>query len=93
MCSWWVGLVFTNNLFRPKCLQAAVANALAALDGGLLAAGVDGVFLDGVVPYNLGCTHADPNCTSPNCTQTGPLPSPAALEAEWVVRTAHCPFY
>ena len=31
LCSWWVGLVFTNNLFLPECLQAAVDNAKAAL--------------------------------------------------------------
>ena len=44
-CSWWVGLVFTNNLLIPECFEAAVANAMRALDGGLVAAGVDGVFL------------------------------------------------
>ena len=43
VCSWWVGLVFTNNLFREECLQAAVDNAVNALSGGLLDAGVDGV--------------------------------------------------
>eukprot|EP01052_Picozoa_sp_SAG31_P032657 SAG31_NODE_3602_length_4080_cov_6.988194_3_plen_101_part_00 len=45
LCSWWNGLVFTNNLFREECLNAAVKNAVDALNGGLLAAGVDGIFL------------------------------------------------
>eukprot|EP01052_Picozoa_sp_SAG31_P018276 SAG31_NODE_1289_length_8983_cov_9.783543_5_plen_172_part_00 len=45
LCSWWNGLVFTNNLFREECLDAAVDNAVNAFSGGLLAAGVDGVFL------------------------------------------------
>ena len=62
-CSWWVGMVFTNNLFLPQCLEAAVTNAMSAMDY-LVDAGVDGVFLDGVVNYNLGCTKADVNCTS-----------------------------
>eukprot|EP01043_Picozoa_sp_COSAG02_P028386 COSAG02_NODE_1718_length_11207_cov_2.888999_6_plen_422_part_00 len=82
VCSWWVGLVFSNNLFRPECWQAAVDNAIHALEGGLLDAGVDGVFLDGVIPYTLGCTHADVNCTSANCTATA-QPNAAALETEW----------
>ena len=46
LCSWWGGLVFTNNLFDPDCFEAAVENALGALPD-LVAAGVDGVFLDG----------------------------------------------
>ena len=25
-CTWWKNLVFTNNLFQPECLQAAVDN-------------------------------------------------------------------
>ena len=43
-CTWWKNLVFTNNLFQPECLQAAVDNALRPLPA-LIAAGVDGVFL------------------------------------------------
>eukprot|EP00040_Diaphanoeca_grandis_P002930 m.23137 g.23137 ORF g.23137 m.23137 type:complete len:798 (-) comp14084_c0_seq1:81-2474(-) len=82
VCSWWVNMVFTNNLFVPECFDAAVNNALTALPD-LLAAGIDGVFLDGVVPYDLGCTSVDVNCTSPNCSHA-PQPTPAALEAEWV---------
>jgi hypothetical protein len=82
VCSWWVGLVFSNNLFQPECWQAAVDNAMHALEGGLLAAGIDGVFLDGVVPYALGCHKTDVNCTSAGCKPT-PQPSEAALEAEW----------
>eukprot|EP01047_Picozoa_sp_COSAG01_P079152 COSAG01_NODE_14901_length_1397_cov_1.605547_1_plen_208_part_10 len=81
-CSWWVGLVFTNNLFIEECWQAAVDNAIHALAGGLLDAGVDGVFLDGVVPYNLGCHAADVNCTHAGCSKT-PQPSSAALEEQW----------
>ena len=60
-CSWWGGLVFTNNLFRPECLDAAVNNALGALPA-LVAAGVDGVFLDGVVDFDIGCSPKTP-CT------------------------------
>jgi hypothetical protein len=86
-CSWWNGLVFTNNLFREECLQAAVDNAVNSLEGGLLDAGIDGVFLDGVIPYNLGCSKADVNCTHANCTAT-PQPPTAALEAEWEGRYA-----
>eukprot|EP00035_Acanthoeca_spectabilis_P038565 m.54290 g.54290 ORF g.54290 m.54290 type:complete len:911 (+) comp9189_c0_seq1:3497-6229(+) len=82
-CSWWVDLVFTNNLFRPECMQAAVTNALTPLPD-LIAAGVDGVFLDGVVPYNLGCTNPDVNCTAAGCPATPNPPDPAALEQEWV---------
>jgi hypothetical protein len=40
-CSWWVGLVFTNNLFIEECWQYAVHNAMRALDGGLMEAGID----------------------------------------------------
>lgn len=40
------------------------------------------MFLDGVVPYTLGCTHTDVNCTSANCTATA-QPNATALEAEW----------
>ena len=50
LCSWWAGLVFTNNLFDPDCMKAAVDNALGSLTP-LIAAGVDGVFLDGVVDF------------------------------------------
>lgn len=82
LCSWWVGLVFTNNLFRPECLQAAVDNALDALGGGLLAAGVDGVFLDGVTDYNTGCASPDINCTSAQCKPT-PQPNSTVLSARW----------
>ena len=51
---------------RPVCVQA----------------GFDGVFLDGVVPYNLGCADADVNCTAAGCPPT-PQPAAAALEAAW----------
>ena len=40
------------------------------------------MFLDGVVPYTLGCHKTDVNCTSAGCKPT-PQPSGAALEAEW----------
>ena len=86
-CSWWNGLVFTNNLFREECLQAAVDNAVNSLQGGLLDAGISGVFLDGVIPYNLGCSAVDVNCTNANCTATPQLPT-AELEAEWEGRYA-----
>ena len=46
----------TNNLFRSECFQAAVDNALNALPA-LVDAGVDGVFLDGVIPYVLLASH------------------------------------
>ena len=82
VCSWWVGLVFSNNMFRPKCLKAAVDNALSALEP-LVKAGIDGVFLDGVVEYNLGCHAADVNCTTPSCKPTPQKPY-AELEAAWV---------
>eukprot|EP01051_Picozoa_sp_SAG22_P005361 SAG22_NODE_316_length_12517_cov_75.265180_5_plen_258_part_00 len=82
LCSWWVGLVYTNNMFRPECLQAAIDNALGALSGGLLAAGIDGVFLDGVTDYNTGCSSPDPNCTSSTCTPT-PQKNSTDLAAEW----------
>ena len=49
VCSWWVGLVFSNNLFRPECWQAAVDNAMHALEGGLLA----GEHFHSVSPVNL----------------------------------------
>lgn len=91
-CSWWAGLVFTNNLFDPDCLDAAVANALAVLPD-LLAAGVDGVFLDGVVDFDIGCSAtpcnghcsptADINCTSANCSHTPQQPY-STLHTRWV---------
>ena len=58
-CSWWAGLVFTNNLFDADCLDAAVQNALTSLSP-LIAAGVDGVFLDGVVDFDIGCSPQTP---------------------------------
>jgi hypothetical protein len=42
LCSWWAGLVFTNNLFDPDCMNATVSNALGSLPK-LVEAGVDGV--------------------------------------------------
>ena len=72
----------TNNLFQPECLQAAIDNALSALEGGLIAAGVDGVFLDGVTNFGTGCHSADVNCTSAHCKPTPPL-NGTQLEAEW----------
>jgi hypothetical protein len=80
-CSWWVGMVYTNNLFIPECFEAAVDNAVQALEP-LIPAGVGGVFLDGVVNYDLGCTEVDVNCTTPSCSKTSQPPA-AALEAEW----------
>eukprot|EP01052_Picozoa_sp_SAG31_P084324 SAG31_NODE_44616_length_262_cov_0.631902_1_plen_74_part_10 len=73
-------MVFTNNLFDPGCMQAALDNAFGALPE-LVAAGVDGVFLDGVVDFDIGCNPATPcngnchptadiNCTHANCTHT-----------------------
>ena len=68
--------VFTNNLFDPDCFTAAVDNALGALPA-LVAAGVDGVFLDGVVEFDIGCSPQTPcngNCNPTadiNCTHAG----------------------
>jgi hypothetical protein len=85
LCSWWAGLVFTNNLFDPDCMQAALDNAMGALPE-LVAAGIDGVFLDGVVDFDIGCGKipcngnchptADINCTHANCTHTPQQPWP-----------------
>jgi hypothetical protein len=91
-CSWWAGLVYTNNLFDPDCMNATVANALSVLPQ-LVAAGVDGVFLDGVVDFDIGCSptpcngHCNPtadiNCTSANCSHTPQLPY-ATLHERWI---------
>ena len=94
-CSWWGGLVFTNNLFDEECFDATVNNALEALPD-LVAAGVSGVFLDGVVDFDIGCSPqtpcnahcsptADVNCTHVNCTHTPQLPWDT-LHAAWVKR-------
>lgn len=89
-CSWWAGMVYSNNMFVEECFEAGVQHALAPMPA-LVAAGVDGVFLDGVVNYNLGCKQVDVNCTTQPCQKqkqnsTTPLPkqpTPAALEAQW----------
>ena len=57
-CTWWKNLVFTNNLFQPECLQAAVDNALRPLPA-LIAAGVDGVFLGAHSLLPLATASAD----------------------------------
>ena len=90
LCSWWAGLVFTNNLFDPDCMRAALDNAFGALPE-LVAAGVDGVFLDGVVDFDIGCSPATPcngnchptadiNCTHANCTHTPQQPWPVLAQ-------------
>jgi hypothetical protein len=92
LCSWWAGLVFTNNLFDPDCMRATVDNALGSLSP-LIAAGVDGVFLDGVVDFDIGCSEtpcngnchptADINCTHAGCRHTPQRPW-SELAAEFV---------
>ena len=66
-------------MFIPECLEAAIENARNPMEQ-LIAAGVDGVFLDGVVNYQLGCSiGVDVNCTSANCSKpTGPQPTPVS---------------
>ena len=73
-------------------MNATVANALSVLPQ-LVAAGVDGVFLDGVVDFDIGCSptpcngHCNPtadiNCTVSNCTHT-PQPPYSTLHAQWI---------
>ena len=64
-------------------MEAALDNAMGALPE-LVAAGIDGVFLDGVVDFDIGCSPtpcngnchptADINCTHANCTHTPQQP-------------------
>jgi len=90
-CSWWAGLVFTNNLFIEECWQYAVDNAMRALDGGLMEAGVDGVFLDGFTHYSEGCK-SNPNvaCECVPDTPTGSCdcskvaPPANVTQSQWV---------
>eukprot|EP01044_Picomonas_judraskeda_P015003 COSAG03_NODE_2460_length_2733_cov_29.331055_4_plen_183_part_01 len=93
LCSWWAGLVFTNNLFDPDCMNATVNNALGSLPK-LIEAGIGGVFLDGVVDFDIGCSPATPcngnchptadiNCTHAGCKHTPQRPW-AELAADFV---------
>ena len=93
LCSWWAGLVFTNNLFDADCMNATVNNALGSLPK-LIEAGIDGVFLDGVVDFDIGCSPATPcngncqptadiNCTHAGCKHTPQRPW-AELAADFV---------
>jgi hypothetical protein len=59
-------MVFTNNMFTPECFEAGVDHALLAMPQ-LVGVGIDGVFLDGVVNYDLGCKAVDVNCSSSPC--------------------------
>jgi hypothetical protein len=74
-------------------MDAAVNNALGSLPA-LIDAGVDGVFLDGVVDFDIGCSPqtpcnghcsptADINCTQAGCKHTPQQPY-ATLDAEWI---------
>ena len=52
-CDWWVPFpdgIITTNMFRDECLASVTNYALAALPE-LVDAGMDGVFLDGLIPY------------------------------------------
>jgi hypothetical protein len=73
-------------------MRATVDNALGSLSP-LIAAGVDGVFLDGVVDFDIGCSEtpcngnchptADINCTHASCRHTPQRPW-SELAAEFV---------
>ena len=56
-CDWWAPWpngIITTNMFMPKCLAAVTTYAQRSLPA-LVAAGLDGVLLDGLVPFSEGC--------------------------------------
>jgi hypothetical protein len=85
-CDWWVPWpngIITTNMFMPKCLAAVTTYAQRSLPA-LVAAGLDGVFLDGLVPFSEGCKpqQVDINCSSPSCHGT-PTNATDAIGGAW----------